>query len=96
MPDTVTSSLKFLGVTPWQVLFGVACLGSWWGTMKPLLEMPSQFKELNQLVSAIAVKVEVHSVLIHQMNDLAIEVKTMRKEIANIEGRLAGPAWKTP
>ena len=89
MPPPISKPLAWLGVTPWQVIFGAACLGSWWGTMQPLQDLPRQFRELNITVQQISTKVEVHSVLLQTVGEMRADVQQMRRELSTIEGRLA-------
>jgi hypothetical protein len=97
MPPPITNTFKILGVTPWQVIFGAACLGSWWGTMQPLQALPAQFKELNATVQQISTKVEVHSVLLQTVSEMRGDVQQMRRELSTIEGRLSNHAtYKQP
>jgi hypothetical protein len=97
MPPPITNTFKFLGVTPWQVIFGAACLGSWWGTMQPLQALPTQFRELNATVQTIATKVEVHSVLLQTVSEMRGDVQQMRRELSTIEGRLSShTSYKQP
>lgn len=93
MLASLDSFLKFVGVTPWQFVLGVACLGSWWATVHPL---PGQLRELNATVQSISTKVEVHGVLLRQVDDLTTEVRGMRKELSTIEGRLASHPGYNP
>jgi hypothetical protein len=96
MPSTLTNLFKAAGVTPWQVFFGAACLGSWWGTMQPLRDLPSQFRELNATVQTISTKVEVHSVLLQSVSDMRSDVQQMRRELSTIDGRLASHSAYKP
>lgn len=77
---------KMLGVSLGQLLMGVAFLASWWSTVKPL---PEQFQKLNETVSSIVTKVEVHAVLLKQFEELTVEVKGMRKEISTVEALMS-------
>lgn len=78
-------NLKSLGVTPWQFILGIACIGSWWATVQPL---PGKLEQLNSAVQALATRVEVQSVLLDSVKELRSEVKTIREELAHIKGRL--------
>ena len=83
--ETVQKNLKSLGVTPWQLILGIACIGSWWATVQPL---PGKLEQLNSTVQALATRVEVQSVLLDSIKELRSEVKTIREELAQIKGRL--------
>ena len=83
--ETFQKNLKSLGVTPWQLLLGIACIGSWWATVQPL---PGKLEQLNSTVQALATRVEVQSVLLDSVKELRAEVKTIREELSLIKGRL--------
>ena len=83
--ETLQKNLKSLGVTPWQLFLGVACIGSWWATVQPL---PGKLEQLNSTVQALATRVEVQAVLLDPVKELRSEVKTIREELAHIKGRL--------
>jgi hypothetical protein len=74
---------KLLGISLGQLLLGVAFIGSWWATVKPL---PEQLQKLNETVSSIVTKVEVHAVLLKQFEALTAELHAMRKEISTLQG----------
>jgi hypothetical protein len=58
--------------------------------MQPLQALPTQFRELNATVQTIATKVEVHSVM-------RGDVQQMRRELSTIEGRLSShTSYKQP
>jgi len=89
--------LQTLGVTPWQLILGVACIGSWWATVQPL---PGKLEQLNTTVQALSTRVEVQSVLLNSVKELhedvkenreetRAEIKTLREELSRIYGKLA-------
>lgn len=82
MPAPIDHFLRLFGVTPWQLLLGVACLGSWWATVQPL---PGELKELNKTVLELSMRVEVHSVMLKQVEALTQEVKALRIELSRIK-----------
>ena len=83
--ETFQKNLKSLGVTPWQLFLGIACIGSWWATVQPL---PGKLEQLNSTVQALATRVEVQAVLLDSVKELRSEVKTIREELAHIKERL--------
>lgn len=85
MSASLQKPLQTLGVTPWQLILGIACIGSWWATVQPL---PGKLEQLNSTVQALATRVEVQSVLLDSIKELRSEVKTIREELAHIKGRL--------
>lgn len=82
---SLSKSLERLGVTPWQFILGIACIGSWWATVQPL---PGKLEQLNSTVQALATRVEVQAVLLDSVKELRLEVKTIHEELAQIKGRL--------
>lgn len=85
MSTPFQKTLHSLGVTPWQLTLGIACIGSWWATVQPL---PGKLEQLNSTVQALATRVEVQSVLLDSVKELRLEVKTIREELSLIKGRL--------
>lgn len=83
--ETLQKNLKSLGVTPWQLFLGIACIGSWWATVQPL---PGKLEQLNSTVQALATRVEVQAVILDSVKELRSEFKTIREELAHIKGRL--------
>lgn len=83
--DILQKPLKTLGVTPWQLILGVACIGSWWATVQPL---PGKLEQLNNTVQALSTRVEIQAVLLDSVKELKAEVRTIREELAHIKGRL--------
>jgi len=92
MPQ-VSTTLKAIGVTPWQLILAAVCIGSWWATVQPL---PAQLERLNRTVQDIATKVEIHSVLLNSVADMRSDVQLMRRELSTIEGRLGSYSQKNP
>lgn len=86
MPEQILRNLKAFGLTPWQLVLGI-CIGYGWFTS--LMPMPAELRQLNETVSRLGIKVEIHSVLINQITELSNEIKSMRRELSTIEGRLA-------
>lgn len=86
MAENILRNLKAFGLTPWQLILGIAIGYGWLTSLAP---MPGEFRALNETVSRLSTKVEIHSVLIAQITDLSNEVKGMRRELSTIEGRLA-------
>ena len=83
--ESIQRTFKSFGVTPWQFILGIACIGSWWATVQPL---PGKLEQLNSTVQALATRVEVQAVLLDSVKELRLEVKTIREELAQIKGRL--------
>lgn len=77
MSTPLQKPLQTLGVTPWQLILGIACIGSWWATVQPL---PGKLEQLNTTVQALATRVEVQSVLLNSVKDLHEDVKENREE----------------
>lgn len=75
--DSIQKSFRTLGVTPWQLVLGTACIGSWWATVQPL---PGKLEQLNTTVQALATRVEVQSVLLNSVKELHEDVKENREE----------------
>lgn len=86
MSESILRNLKTFGLTPWQLVLGL-CVGYGWVTS--LMPMPAELRTLNETVSKLGTKVEIHSILINQITDLNTEIKAMRRELSTIEGRLA-------
>jgi len=86
MADDTLNWLKKLGLTPASLFAGVAVAAAWYATLAPI---PGEINQLNQAVQVLATKVEVHTVLIAQMNEIKTELTGMRKELSTIEGRLS-------
>jgi hypothetical protein len=97
MSNSLQKPLQTLGVTPWQLILGIACIGSWWATVQPL---PGKLEQLNTTVQALSTRVEVQSVLLNSVKELhedvkenreetRAEIKTLREELSRIYGKLA-------
>jgi len=83
--STLQKPLQTLGVTPWQLILGIACIGSWWATVQPL---PGKLEQLNTTVQALATRVEVQAVLLNSVKELHEDVKENRTEIKNLRDEL--------
>lgn len=77
MSERFQSTMKQFGVTPWQVILGIACIGSWWATVQPL---PGKLEQLNTTVQALSTRVEIQSVLLNSVKELQEVVKENREE----------------
>ena len=97
MSAPLHKSFEVLGVTPWQLILGVACIGSWWATVQPL---PGKLEQLNNTVQALSTKVEIQAVLLNSVKELhqdvkdnrnktQQEIKSLREELGRIYGKLA-------
>jgi hypothetical protein len=86
MSEKTERALKAFGVTPWQLLLGIACIGSWWATVQPL---PGQLAELNRTVQLLSTRVEVHAVLLTNVAEIKAEVKELRHEISKLHPKTA-------
>jgi len=86
MADDTLNWLKRLGLTPASLVAGIAVAAAWYATLAPI---PGEIKQLKEAVQEVAIKVEVHTVLISQMGEIKTELNAMRKELSTIEGRLA-------
>jgi hypothetical protein len=86
MSDQILKTFKALGLTPWQLVIGCALV---WGWITTLMPVPMEMAKLNDTVSRLGTKVEIHGILIAQITELNNEVKGMRRELSTIEGRLA-------
>ena len=86
MSDQILKTFKALGLTPWQLVIGCALV---WGWVTTLMPVPMEMAKLNDTVSRLGTKVEIHGILIAQITELNNEVKGMRRELSTIEGRLA-------
>jgi hypothetical protein len=86
MSQQLSSAFRSFGVTPWQLLLGIACLGSWWATVQPL---PEQLARLTVTVQQLSTKVEVHTVLLAEIAEVKHEIKDLRVEIANMRFKSA-------
>lgn len=87
----VGSTLKAIGLTPWQVVAAVAFCACWFTTLRP---MPEAVAQLNASVAELSLKVEVHSVLIQQMSDLNQDLSAVRQKMAELDGRMQAAAYR--
>ena len=85
MSEKFSSTLKAWGLTPWQGVAGVAFVACWFTTLKP---MPEAVAQLNVTVAELTTKVEVHAVVIGQLQRLTDQVNEQQRHIAILEGRL--------
>jgi hypothetical protein len=86
MSQQLSSRLRSLGVTPWQLVLGVACIGSWWATVQPL---PGQLSKLTETVQVLTTKVEIHTVLLAEIAEVKSDLKDIRAEIAALRFKSA-------
>jgi hypothetical protein len=86
MSEQAKQILKTVGVTPWQLLLGVACIGSWWATVQPL---PGALERLNETVQKLSTKVEIHQVLLNEVQGMKMELRQVSGQVATISGKLA-------
>jgi len=97
MSSSFQNPFQSLGVTPWQLILGIACIGSWWATVQPL---PGKLEQLNNTVQNLSTKVEIQAVLLNSVKELhedvkenreetRIEIKNLREELSRIYSRLA-------
>ena len=93
MSESILRNLKAFGLTPWQLVLGAAIAYGWVNSLMP---MPAEVRQLSESVSkmgqtltGLSTDVKIHSVLINQMTELNNEMKSMRRELSTIEGRLA-------
>lgn len=86
MSESILRGMKAYGFTPWQLVIGLALA---WGWITTLMPMPAEMAKLNETVSKLGNKVEIHAILIAQITELNGEVKLMRRELSTIEGKLA-------
>lgn len=86
----VVSTLKTIGLTPWQVVAAVAFCACWFTTLRP---MPEAVAQLNATVADLSMKVEVHAVLIQQMSALSQDVSQVRQKLAELDGRMQATAY---
>jgi len=85
MSTKIANTLKTWGLTPWQIVVGVAFVACWFTTLRP---MPEAVAQLNATVTELSTKVEVHAVLIQQMLELRHEHTDMRRDLDVIIGKL--------
>lgn len=80
MSQQISSTLRSLGVTPWQFLLGTArCIGSWWATVQPL---PSQLSKLTETVQQLSTRVEIHTILLKEISEMKHDLKDLRSDVS--------------
>ena len=79
MSQTLSFSLKALGVTPWQLVLGIACIGSWWATVQPL---PGQLTKLTETVQQLSMRVEFHTILLKEIPEVKQDIKDLRSDVS--------------
>ena len=93
MPPPVEASLKTLGVTPWQLILTIGAVGFWFGEAKPRLDavpkLTASVAEIGNALSDIRVEVRVQGVLLSTVQEIKTELGSMRKELSNLEVRVA-------
>lgn len=78
--------LHTLGVTPWQLILGIACIGSWWATVQPL---PSQLSKLTETVQQLSMRVEIHTVLLKEISEVKQDLKDLRADVSALRFKSA-------
>jgi hypothetical protein len=86
MSEQLSKTLRTLGVTPWQFVLGVACIASWWATVQPL---PGALEKLNATVHQLSTRVEIHQVLLNEVQTMKVDLRQMSSQMATISGKLA-------
>jgi hypothetical protein len=86
MSQQITSSLRSFGVTPWQLLLGIACIGSWWATVQPL---PGQLSKLTETVQQLSMRVEIHTVLLKEISEVKQDLKDLRADVSALRFKSA-------
>ena len=79
MSQQISSTLRSLGVTPWQFILGTACIGSWWATVQPL---PAQLSKLTETVQQLSTRVEIHTILLKEISELKQDLKDLRSDVS--------------
>jgi len=79
MSQQITSTLRSLGVTPWQFILGTVCIGSWWATVQPL---PSQLSKLTETVQQLSTRVEIHTILLKDISEVKQDLKDLRSDVS--------------
>jgi len=92
MSKQIASTLRSLGVTPWQFILGTACIGSWWATVQPL---PSQLSKLTETVQQLSTRVEVHSILLKEISEIKQNLKDIHSEISSLRFKSASVSKPT-
>lgn len=79
MSQQISSTLRSLGVTPWQFILGTACIGSWWATVQPL---PAQLSKLTETVQQLSTRVEIHTILLKEISEVKQDLKDLRSDVS--------------
>lgn len=79
MPQQISSTLRLLGITPWQFILGTACIGSWWATVQPL---PAQLSRLTETVQQLSTRVEIHTILLKEISEVKQDLKDVRSDVS--------------
>lgn len=79
MTQQISSTLRSLGVTPWQFILGTVCIGSWWATVQPL---PSQLSKLTETVQQLSTRVEIHTILLKEISEVKQDLKDLRSDVS--------------
>jgi len=94
MPPPIEATFKNLGVTPWQLILTIGAVGFWFGEAKPRLDavprLTASVAEIGSALSDIRVEVRVQGVLLSTVQEIKTELGSMRKELSNLEIRVAG------
>ena len=86
MSQQISSTLRSLGVTPWQFILGTACIGSWWATVQPL---PSQLSKLTETVQQLSTRVEIHTILLKEISEVKQDLKDLRSDVSALRFKSA-------
>ncbi len=86
MSQQISSTLRSLGVTPWQLTLGIACIGSWWATVQPL---PGQLSKLNETVQQLSTRVEIHTILLKEISEVKQDLKDLRSDVSALRFKSA-------
>lgn len=86
--SSLQKPLQALGVTPWQVIVGIALAGFYVGDIQPRMaemgKIAASVERLNDTVHTLTTKVEVHSVILASVSEVKSEVKELRQEIVRL------------
>ena len=86
MSQQISSTLRSLGVTPWQFILGTACIGSWWATVQPL---PAQLSKLTETVQQLSTRVEIHTILLKEISEIKQDLKDLRSDVSALRFKSA-------
>lgn len=86
MSQQISSTLRSLGVTPWQFILGTACIGSWWATVQPL---PAQLSKLTETVQQLSTRVEIHTILLKEISEVKQDLKDLRSDVSALRFKSA-------